>query len=227
MWHIPFPCIMTICTIWLTDPFLTQSPFHLLPQTLALHHFVMKEKYFDQIKITIVRLKMSPGIARGLLAQKRQMGELSKLLSGAVWIFFDLFLAFTRQRNPYISGINKYFISIFVVYILFSAKIKFDSFSQILAHSRMQNLLWHSHVRFSRGRKRNLLHVCVCVPWWHALFRIPTYISRYTFNCWRKYARNSSILWFSTVTDQVKILAKLGVFPSTPLMLENKPRLRV
>ena len=93
------------------------------------------------------------------------MGELIKILSGAVWIVaavFELFLAFTWQRNPYISGINKYFISIFVVYILFSAKIKFDSISQILAHSRMQNLLWHSHVRFSRGRNRNLLHVCVC-----------------------------------------------------------------
>ena len=48
----------------------------------------------------------------------------------------------------------------------------------------------HSHAWFSRHRrKRNPLHVCVA--WWHALFRIPTNISCYTFNCWRKYARNS------------------------------------
>ena len=49
-------------------------------QTLTLHHFVMKEKYSDQIEITTVRHGMSPGIARGLLALQRQMGELFIIL---------------------------------------------------------------------------------------------------------------------------------------------------
>ena len=93
---------------------------------------------------------------------------------------------------------------------------------------------WHipecktSNLAFTRlilTRAEKESAACVCVSWWHALFRIPTYISCYTFNCWRKYARNSSILWFSTDTeqdDQVKILAKIGIFPSIHAWKETK-----
>ena len=51
-----------------TDPFLTLSAFHMFQQTLSLHHFVMKDKYFEQIEISTVRR-----------AQKRQtMVELNR-----------------------------------------------------------------------------------------------------------------------------------------------------